>query len=118
MRPVLAVLPLAALLLPVAACGGSAAHGGTPASPAVTGSPSPAVSSRTPAKPARKAAPGCPLFPADSFWHADVSRLPLGKHSAAWVSAEGPAKGLKADFGSGTWDGGPIGIPITNVRPG
>jgi len=55
------------------------------------------------------------MTPANSFWHADVSTLPVDSHSAAWVSSIGATAGLKADFGSGTWDGGPIGIPFTTV---
>jgi hypothetical protein len=60
-------------------------------------------------------APLCPMAPANSFWHADVSKLPVDPHSAAWISSVGATAGLKADFGSGTWDGGPIGIPFTTV---
>lgn len=54
---------------------------------------------------------GCPLFPADSFWHADVSDLPVHARSAEWVGAIGGTEPLKADFGSGLWAGHPIGIP-------
>jgi hypothetical protein len=60
-------------------------------------------------------APSCPMTPADSFWHADVSTLAVHPHSAAWVASIGASAGLKADFGSGTWNGGPIGIPYTTV---
>lgn len=60
-------------------------------------------------------APACPTFPVDSFWHADVSGLPVHPQSAAWVASVGTSAKLKADFGSGTWDGGPIGIPFTSV---
>jgi hypothetical protein len=55
------------------------------------------------------------MTPASSFWHADVSKLPVDSHSAAWISSIGSTAGLKADFGSGTWEGGPIGIPFTTV---
>jgi hypothetical protein len=34
------------------------------------------------------------------------------------VSSIGSGDGVKADFGSGLWEGGPIGIPITEVEPG
>jgi hypothetical protein len=61
------------------------------------------------------AAPSCSVTPADSFWHADVSGLPVHARSATWVSSIGPSASLKADFGSGLWDGGPIGIPYTTV---
>jgi len=60
-------------------------------------------------------APSCPMTPADSFWHADVSKLPVLPQSSTWIQSIGPTAGLKADFGSGTWDGGPIGIPYTTV---
>jgi hypothetical protein len=60
-------------------------------------------------------APSCPMTPADSFWHADVPGLPVHGQSATWVSSVGPTAGLKADFGAGLWDGGPIGIPYTTV---
>jgi hypothetical protein len=61
---------------------------------------------------------GCPVFPADNVWHADVSALPVHARSGAYVSSIGRTAGLKADFGSGTWDGGPIGIPYVVVGKG
>src|SRR4249919_2785962 len=60
-------------------------------------------------------APACPMTPANSFWHADVSGLPAHPQSATWISSIGATAGLKADFGSGLWDGGPIGIPYTTA---
>jgi hypothetical protein len=60
-------------------------------------------------------APACPMTPADSFWHADVSALPVHAQSATWVGSIGATAGLKADFGAGMWDGGPIGIPYATV---
>ncbi len=59
----------------------------------------------------------CPMFPADSHWHADVRGLPVLRNSTAMVATVGTDAALKADFGSGTWDGGPIGIPYV-VVPG
>ena len=38
--------------------------------------------------------------------------------STAYVNAIGPAKGFHADFGSGTWDGFPIGIPVNTGGSG
>jgi hypothetical protein len=64
------------------------------------------------------AASGCPLFPADNVWHAEVSRLPVHPRSGAYLAAMGTGAGLHADFGSGTWEGGPIGIPYTVVPAG
>lgn len=60
-------------------------------------------------------APSCWTFPAKSFWHADVTGLPVHAQSSGWVASVGTGAGLKADFGSGIWDGGPIGIPFTTV---
>jgi hypothetical protein len=59
----------------------------------------------------------CPMFPASSHWHADVRALPVRSNSAALVATIGASSSLKADFGSGLWDGGPIGIPYV-VVPG
>jgi hypothetical protein len=64
------------------------------------------------------ASSGCPLFPADNVWHADVSRLPLHPRSGAYLASMGTGAGIHADFGSGTWEGGPIGIPYTVVAAG
>lgn len=60
-------------------------------------------------------APGCPITPANSYWHADVRSLPVATRSTAYVNSAGSAAHLKADFGSGLWAGGPIGIPFTTV---
>lgn len=60
---------------------------------------------------------GCPLFPADSFWNAAVDGLPLDEHSEQWIESIGRDTGLHMDFGSGEWDGGPIGISY-NIVPG
>ncbi len=53
----------------------------------------------------------CPLFPPDNFWNTPVDRLPVHALSDAWVESVGREAGLHMDFGSGEWDGGPIGIP-------
>lgn len=59
----------------------------------------------------------CPMFPTSNHWHAKVTGLPVLGNSSALVSTVGASAGLKADFGSGLWDGGPIGIPYV-VVPG
>ena len=61
-------------------------------------------------------APGCPVFPASSPWNHRVDKLPAVPNSARIVAAIGSADNVHADFGSGLWEGGPIGIPITVVR--
>lgn len=58
---------------------------------------------------------GCPVLPADSIWNTPVDDLPVHRSSAAWVRAIGAEGRLKADFGSGLWNGGPIGIPFVVV---
>ena len=58
---------------------------------------------------------GCPVFPADSIWNTPVADLPLAPNSSAFINTIGATRGLHPDFGSGTWDGGPIGIPYTVV---
>jgi hypothetical protein len=60
-------------------------------------------------------APNCPVFPDTSVWNRPVSTLPVRDDSRTIVSSIGARLRLHADFGSGLWDGGPIGIPITVV---
>ena len=60
-------------------------------------------------------APDCPVFPATSVWNRPVNRLPVRKDSQTIVRSIGSGLNLHADFGSGLWDGGPIGIPVTVV---
>jgi hypothetical protein len=58
----------------------------------------------------------CPAFPADSWWHADVSRLPVHARSGQWMSHMSPTSNLHPDFGpSFGAQRVPYGIPITVV---
>lgn len=57
----------------------------------------------------------CPVFPANNIWNAPVDMLPVDTNSAAFVTAIGADANMHADFGSGTWQGGPIGIPYVSV---
>lgn len=61
---------------------------------------------------------GCPLFPADNVWNTAIDALPVHASSATFISTIGASRGMHADFGSGLWDGGPIGIPYTTVPGG
>jgi hypothetical protein len=61
-------------------------------------------------------APRCPVFPATNPWNQRVDRLPVAQESAAIIASIGLDDHVHADFGSGLWNGGPIGIPITVVR--
>lgn len=58
---------------------------------------------------------GCPMFPANNFWNTRVDMLPLHPMSDAWIESIGRREGFHMDFGSGEWDGGPIGIPYNLV---
>lgn len=58
---------------------------------------------------------GCDIFPANHVWNTPIDQLPLDKNSSAYVASIGAAGKLKADFGSGQWEGGPIGIPYMLV---
>jgi hypothetical protein len=58
---------------------------------------------------------GCPVFPPDNPWNQRVDRLPVLGNSDAIVRSIGATDTMHADFGSGLWDGGPIGIPFVTV---
>src|SRR5438034_11095816 len=62
-------------------------------------------------------APSCSIFPSNNWWNQRVDSLPVASNSAAVINTIGRGLGLYADFGSGLWNGSPIGIPIT-VVPG
>jgi hypothetical protein len=61
---------------------------------------------------------GCPLFPSSWSTNQRVDTLPVAPDSAAIVRSIGLDGSLKADFGSGLWEGGPIGIPYDAVTRG
>ncbi len=54
------------------------------------------------------------IFPADNPWNKDISSSPVDPNSSL-IIAGFSASPLKADFGSGLWDGAPIGIPYVVV---
>jgi hypothetical protein len=59
----------------------------------------------------------CPVFPADNYWHADVSDLPVHPRSDEWLANMSPDRDLHPDFGP-AYGAQPVpyGIPITVVR--
>jgi hypothetical protein len=61
------------------------------------------------------AARHCPVFPKNNAWNQRVDTLPVAADSAQLISSIGLDAPVHADFGSGTWDGGPIGIPFDVV---
>ncbi|NVN93483.1 MAG: hypothetical protein HXX11_23200, partial [Desulfuromonadales bacterium] len=58
---------------------------------------------------------GCSLFPADNVWNTPVDTLPVSANSSAYITTIGATTGLHPDFGSGLWEGAPIGIPFMTV---
>jgi hypothetical protein len=58
---------------------------------------------------------GCPVFPADNHWNLRVDSLPVHPNSDAIVRSIGAADNMHADFGSGRYQGAPIGIPYVTV---
>jgi hypothetical protein len=113
------------LAVSVAGCGAAAA------------SPAPATGHRAPVKLARTSvrvasapvrvvsspvlttpvpgAPNCPMFPADNVWNTNIAKLPVNKHSAAWLaSMDSATTYLHPDFGPNP-GGYPYGIPFTIV---
>jgi len=107
------------LLLPLLACCVAPA-GAPPAPPAQAATPThtylPLVTRQAPAS--GPAIGGCPLLPPDNIWNTRVDNLPLAPRSADYIAAIGADTGFHADFGSGLWAGGPIGIPFDFVNGG
>jgi hypothetical protein len=58
---------------------------------------------------------GCPVFPAGNPWNQRVDDLPVHARSDAIVRSIGLDGSVHPDFGSGRWEGRPIGIPYTVV---
>jgi len=61
-------------------------------------------------------APACPILPRSNVFNQRVDRLPAAANSNTLVTSIGLDSHVHADFGSGTYDGGPIGIPYRVVR--
>jgi hypothetical protein len=57
----------------------------------------------------------CPVFPKSNHWNRRVDRLPVHPNSEALVRSIGADETMHADFGSGLYQGGPIGIPYVTV---
>lgn len=63
----------------------------------------------------RSEAENIQIFPPSHPLNEDITQKPVDANSAAIISNIGPEQGLFADFGSGTWEGAPIGIPYVVV---
>lgn len=62
----------------------------------------------------KAAAENIQVFPADNPWNQDISASPVDPYNTQIIAAiSSPA--VKADFGSGLWQGAPIGIPYIVV---
>jgi hypothetical protein len=83
---------------------------GTALGVALTGSAGAAV-------PAPRTLPGsrCTAFPANNYWHADISKLPVNRLSTTWLNSAGAGRTstlhLHPDFGSSGDPRNPYGIP-------
>jgi hypothetical protein len=62
-----------------------------------------------------KGAPKCRIFPANNHWNLRVDKLPVLPNSDAIVASMDAGDTLHPDFGSGLYEGRPIGIPYTTV---
>ena len=79
----------------------------TTGSPGQTGGTGACTASKT-------AAEHIQVFPADNPWNQDISASPVDPLSMQIIAGiSSPA--IKADFGSGLWQGAPIGIPYVVV---
>jgi hypothetical protein len=83
---------------------------GHPADPVV---PAPAPVGGT-CNATKAAAENIAIFPTDNPWRRDVSADPIDPYSSQIIAGIS-ANVIKADFGSGLWEGSPIGIPYTVV---
>ncbi|WP_245213682.1 hypothetical protein [Rhodoferax sp. AJA081-3] len=54
-------------------------------------------------------------FPANNAWNTDISGAPVDANSDALIASIGLTRGLHPDFGSGLYEGAPIGIPYVVV---
>lgn len=57
----------------------------------------------------------CSVFPANNIWNTPIDRLPVSPNSSTYINTIGAGLHMHADFGSGLYAGGPIGIPYITV---
>ncbi len=95
-------------------------------SPSPTPSPSPSPSPKPSPSPTPAPSSGCSLgpnaslngydvFPASNPWRTDISTAPVDPLSSAYLATLG-THSVRAEFGSGLYAGGPIGIPYIVVN--
>jgi hypothetical protein len=66
-------------------------------------------------QPTLPGARNCPVLPDDNPWNQRVSGLPVAKNSTTLISSIGLGNPVHPDFGSGNYNGAPIGIPYAIV---
>jgi hypothetical protein len=57
----------------------------------------------------------CPVLPANDIMNTPIDTLPVAANSAVYIQNSGPGVGLHPDFGSGSWEGAPLGLPFITV---
>jgi len=73
-----------------------------------------AAAAATAGRPVRGAS-RCAVFPSSNAWNQRVDKLPVAANSDRLIASIGADRTVHADFGSGLYNGGPIGIPVTVV---
>jgi uncharacterized protein (TIGR03437 family) len=68
------------------------------------------------ADPSSPAVGGCKVFPDNNIWNTPIDAMPVDRASETYIQTIGADTVLHADFGSGTFEGGPIGIPFIVVN--
>jgi hypothetical protein len=61
--------------------------------------------------------PPCAILPPDNIWNRDITTLPVHAMSAAWIASIGATTPIRADFGSGLYQGRTLGIPYVIIGP-
>jgi len=56
------------------------------------------------------------VFPTDNIWNTPIDKLPVSPKSDVFIETIGKDKTLHPDFGSGLYEGAPIGIPFIAVN--
>lgn len=55
------------------------------------------------------------IFPIDNIWNTPVNKLPVSPKSNTYIETIGKDKTVHPDFGSGLYEGAPMGIPFVIV---
>src|SRR5204863_106682 len=57
----------------------------------------------------------CPIFPPDNIWNRNIAPLPVDPRSDTYIRTIGADAPLHTAFGSGEYNGEPLGIPFITV---